>query len=583
MKTKNSTVIVIFFLASLLITGCKKDKENDNDNLQTSDLFEGAFDNRTIYPEPVVKTYATQQGGLLQTEVYPGQIIILVSGPTADQVNQLVTKNGGTIIAQLPKAGHYVVEIDPAITNAFLNAVYDSPLVKYAMPNQPSKARTADFAGSGVTKSVLTGNESSIIQTVDVESMVDGCGAVSHLDAVARIAALSGVSVNTNDVSTNIYGDSDFDKPFRETIRLIEYSYIHKTPVVINVSLGGDDDVQGASFAYYQFMCHALETISLSNPDILDYAVVLLSCTNAHRNETQDINSLKSIDPSSVIWKHLYFVGSEEGAGGCTTPGEGTGYADPGTENYLAAPSCNQPVPDAQCTATGNSAAVPQLAGVVARTWEILKSDNNTLTVAEITEYLWAYQKQYSGNVPTPDQLVAFITGIVPVALYDGTWSGTFYYTATVPQEEGPPEIINTSFMISFTLVSEVNIPGYPHLLRFQAVSCSDPVFGATMSVVPNAQMSMVFLPGAYGSQSAQGQGLLLEFPNGSTIMTNNDCDGAFTVDPTGKVIASSALVEDDAFLASSNIGDANEPGSGPGGYAYNWCKFKHWSLQKQN
>jgi hypothetical protein len=26
---------------------------------------------------------------------------------------------------------------------------------------------------------------------------------------------------------------------------------------------------------------------------------------------------------------------------------------------------------------------------------------------------------------------------------------------------------------------------------------------------------------------------------------------------------------------------DANTPGSGPGGYAYNWCTFTSWSLTK--
>ena len=405
MKTVNSAVILMLILVLMINAGCKKDKDDNNNDPQNSTLFEGAFDHRTTHPDPAVKTYVTQEGGLQQTEIYPGEIVVLVSGPSAEQVNELVTKNGGTIIVQVPKAGHYVVEVEPDKTNEFLNAMYDSPLVKFARPNQPCKARTvnAEFPEDGTLKASLTGNEGSIIQTVDVEAAIDGCGNVSHLDAISRIAAKSGVGVNTNDVSTNIYGDTDFDLPFRETLQLIEYSYIHKTPVVINVSLGGRDDVPGAALAFYQFMCHALDSISSNDPKILEYSVVLMSCTDILQNETQTINSLKSVDPSSAIWNHLYFVGATEGPGGCTTPGEGVGYADPGTQNYLSAPACNQPIPDAQCTATGNSAAVPQISGVVAKTYELLKQDNKTMQVSEITEYLWAYQNTYSGNLPTPD------------------------------------------------------------------------------------------------------------------------------------------------------------------------------------
>jgi hypothetical protein len=404
---------------------------------------------------------------------------------------------------------------------------------------------------------------------------------MTHLEAVALKAGEAGTGVNTHDVSVDPDENADLSYPFRKTIELIEYSYVNKKPVVINLSMGGDDAIPGCANEFYTIMCYVLDSIATLNPQILDYAVVMMACTNNYENETSEINALTSIDPGSVIWNHLYFVGAGEGAGGCTTPGTGQGYADPGTGNYLSAPSCNQPIPTTNCSPSGNSFAVPQLAGVVAKTYELLKQDNNLKQLSEITEALWAYQAQYSGNLPTPEQLVAFITGIVPVALYDGTWQGTFSYRASVPQDEDPNEIINTSFMVTITLKSEVSLPDYPHLLRIQSVTCSDPRFGATMAVVPNQELSMVFIPGNYGSQGAQGMGIIIEFPNGSTIMTNNSYDGCFSIDPTGTVIASTAIVEDDAFLAGTGIGDSEDPTSGPGLYAYNWCTFRHWKFEK--
>ncbi len=594
------SVVVIVALWAVTWMGCSKDDKDDDDNVtQPSVLFEGAFDSIITYPAPAELIYVSQDGGLVKADVFPGQVIVLATTETtADQMKELVVKNSGKIVVQVPFIGHYVIQTDPAKTNAFLNAMYSSPLVSLACPNRPSTAKNA-VGESGIRKSTLQenairestigesairlkssmGDAGSIIQTVDVESMI-GCNQLSHLDAVALVAAQSGVGVNTNDVSVDIYGRGDYSRPFVKTVQLIEYAYQHKTPMVINLSLGGKDEKAGDPMLFYTLMCSTLETVARKKAEMLEYVVVNLALTNNHWDESPEINVLKAKDPESEIWKHLYFVGAEEGAGGCTDGG-GVGYAVSGTENYLSAPACNQPIPTTNCALTGTSGAVPQVSGVVARTYELLKQDNQELPLWQISDALWQYQKSYSGNLPTPEQLVAFITGDIQEALYDGNWKGTFQYRASVPQEEGPNVIVNASFMVTFTLKSEVAVTGYPHLLRFQVVTCSDPRFGATMPVVPDQQLSMAFLPGSYGSQSDQGLGIIIEFPNGSTIMTNNDEAGTFTVDPTGRIIESTALVEDDAFLASTGIGDSNDPNSGPGLYAYNWCMFKHWKVER--
>jgi hypothetical protein len=166
---------------------------------------------------------------------------------------------------------------------------------------------------------------------------------------------------------------------------------------------------------------------------------------------------------------------------------------------------------------------------------------------------------------------------------YDGVWNGTFYYTAEVPQDPpDPPLIVNTSFNLSVTLVSIASIPGFDQVLNITSVICSDPTFGATSSVVPVSPISVAMLPETFGSTSKWGMGFQINFPNGSHIGTNNAIDGSFTVDLYGHYIANSNLVSEEAFSAGLSIYNSNDPGSGPGGYAYNWCTFTGWSFTRQ-
>lgn len=581
--------ILLTALAVVNWQGCSDDNGQDDDNPQTTVLFAEAYDSSGAIPAAEVMTFVTQEGGLMKAEVYAGQVIIHSSNATATQMHELVVKNGGRIVAQIPGAGNYLAVTDKTKMSLFLNVLYDSPLVEMAFPNRPcvpKRPGTGVNAGSSglsakttLSVNALSGDAGSIVQTIDVESSI-GCDPLTHLGAVAAVAGKSGVDVHTNALEVDAEGNADYEGPFTKVVELIEYAYLHKKPVVINISMGGRDEVAGESEDFYLYMCHTLEEISTNVPGILDYAVVMIACTNNHVDETQTITGLVNRDPGADLWNHLYFVGGQSGAAGCTGGG-GTGYAASGTTSYLAAPSCDQPIPNSQCAVSGNSFAVPQVAGTVARTYELMKQEGQEMSVSEITAKLWEYQTLYSGQVPTPEQLRDYIKGIVPQALYDGTWHGTFKYTASVPQEEGPDLIVNTSFTIDFTLKSELSLPGYPHMLRFQAITCSDQRFGATMAVVPDQQLSMALLPGAYASEGEQGMGFVIEFPNGSTIMTNNNDAGCFTVNPAGTLIASTALVEDDAFLAGTNIGDSNNPLSGPGQYAYNWCTFRNWKMER--
>jgi hypothetical protein len=163
---------------------------------------------------------------------------------------------------------------------------------------------------------------------------------------------------------------------------------------------------------------------------------------------------------------------------------------------------------------------------------------------------------------------------------YSGTWSGTFNYTARwFPAPDYTEHIANGSFTLTMTL-SNLASAGGSQILYVKSVTCSDPAFGSTSAEADYSNMATLPLP--YNTTPTIGQGILITFPNGSFIGTSNSVDGSFTVSADGRTISSSAAVSSEAFTASTSVGDSNTPGSGPGGYAYNWCTFNSWSLTKQ-
>jgi len=460
--------------------------------------------------------------------------------------------------------------------------MYQSSIVADAFPN--SVVRGNGFSGnrgivSGDGNGSVDGDQGSIIQTIDLSADMGCSDHVYHKDAVGAVAAAGGAGVNVNDVTvyspkTDSAG-ADSYKSMQKMLSLLNYAYDHNLPVVINMSMGGNDNIRDDDYFYYKRFAYLLQAVEKQNPHILDNAVIILSGADVNRNETSDFEQLQNDFKNSPLWDHLYFAGSQEGANGC-----GLGYADNGTANVISAPACHIKIPNSVCTRSGNSFSAPFISGLVAETYEMLKKADIKMKLPEITAKLWQYQTENNGSLPTASELYSICAGNGGFGnKYDGTWNGIFYYTATISQPTGPPTIVNTSFTLSMTLVSSASVPGYPQMLTVTSVTCSDPTFGATSAVVPTAPLSMALLPAAFGSPSLSGMGITIDFPNGSHIFTSNSVDGAFTIDANGRNLASTNLVLNAAFSAGGQVEDSNLPGSGPGGYAYNWCTFTSWSL----
>ncbi|NOU46157.1 MAG: hypothetical protein HOO86_03745 [Bacteroidales bacterium] len=576
MKTSRFIPVYLMITVGLILfvlSACNKKDGNEN----PSGLLADSFDHTTAYPAPDKLTFTRENGSTTSDSVFPGQFVILTTDATAAQLTQLVSQNDGTIIAQVPNAGLFLATIDVAGTDAFLAAMYESSYVVDAFPNDIVHAKGyLDQCG----RVSVTGDKNSLVQTIDVSADMGCSENILHKDAVGDLAAAGGVSANVNDVT--VYNPetptagADTYKSMQKILELLNYAYDHNQPIIINISMGGDDYVALDNYWYHKRFCYLLQAVEKQNPHILDNAIILMSGADAKTNETDDFEQLYQNDfGNSPIWEHLYFVESQEGANGCNL-----GYVDPGTANVVSAPACHIQMPNSVCTRSGNSFSTPFIANLVGQTHELLKNAAIDVSLSVIMSKLWTYQTENNGTLPTVAQLYSICAGNGGFDnKYDGVWSGTFYYTARVPNESDPPTIVNKSFTFNITLVSTASVPGYPQLLSVTSATCSDPAFGATSPIVPVATLSMAFLPAAFGSVSQMGMAINVEFPNGSHISTTNFVDGSFSVDANGRVIASTNLVADEAFSAAGLVENSNEPGSGPGGYAYNWCTFKSWSF----
>lgn len=574
----NLLLVVVAFML-IFFSGCKEKDEDD-----PAGVLEGSFDNLTSYPPPAQLEFERKDGSKVKMLVYPGQVIVLSPTGTIAEVSQLIKQNNGTVTVQIPVAGLYLATVDPAKEGDFISAMFQSFLVADAFPNAVIRVKADDgdnFTGWKNASGTLSpqGDKNSLIQTIDLNQVMGCPDGITHMQAVANVAGEGGVSVNINDVTVPDNQDlkgADYCKAMKKTLEVLNYAHEHNLPVVINMSMGGKDNVIGDNYWYYRRYITMFQAIEMKSPHLLDNAVLLMSAGDTSINETGDLQYLHQEFPGSPVWDHIYMVGSQEAPFGC-----GMGYANKGTANYLSAPACDVTIPDSPCPGTGNSFAVPRISGLVAETWEMLQQAGIVATIPEITSALCTYQSEHNGQLPTVIQLFNLFAGGEPEVDYSGTWSGTFYYKAEIPQESGPPQVVNTSFILTMTLEATVALPGYPHMLKVTAVTCSDPTFGATMAVAPDPQLSIAFLPAAYGSASDQGMAITVKFPNGSDIFTTNFPAGAFTIAADGLKIESTSLVTNNAFSAGGTVDNSTEPGSGPGGYAYNWCTFKSWSLVK--
>lgn len=121
----------VLMLATLVtVTGCKKDTSADSVN-----LLDGATEYNGERPLPADVTYL-EDGIPVTVQAHPGEFITFfhLSLSEAD-ATQLITANGGSILAKIPRIGYYFVEIDTLQTTAFCSALNANSGVISVRPN----------------------------------------------------------------------------------------------------------------------------------------------------------------------------------------------------------------------------------------------------------------------------------------------------------------------------------------------------------------------------------------------------------------------------------------------------------------
>jgi hypothetical protein len=168
------------------------------------------------------------------------------------------------------------------------------------------------------------------------------------------------------------------------------------------------------------------------------------------------------------------------------------------------------------------------------------------------------------------------ITGCPSV--YDGNYIGEFKYIYYVKGQDGEYSPVEGGFQLSVTLKCLVTSGGST-VLNITKANCSDPNFncqvGGCVPVSPSIANLPADPPANSSNPSASGQGIILFFPNGSSILTNNS-PGGMNVTTSGRILSNSLdpAYQNNTWTASG--GDFPSGSIPPGGPV---TRFLSWNL----
>lgn len=141
---------------------------------------------------------------------------------------------------------------------------------------------------------------------------------------------------------------------------------------------------------------------------------------------------------------------------------------------------------------------------------------------------------------------------------YDGQYFGIFAYDYYTYDKDYNRIVNHGSFRVNVTLECYATGAGSTYL-HITHASCTEPVFGCVMGCTP-ASISWAVMPATTPTgpfnQSLAGQGIDIEFPNGSSIWTN-PLAGALSVTTGARILSNSLEFKDDAWGA---LGENHTP-----------------------
>lgn len=260
-----------------------------------------------------------------------------------------------------------------------------------------------------------------------------------------------------------------------------------------------------------------------------------------------------------------------------------------------------------QLTAVASDASNNEVSGVL-YTWS--SSNPSVATVSSTglvegvgmgTATITVTTGDASGQVITSQIIITIATApttvtttppitVVGHSVYDGTYIGMFVYEYAEQwyDESGSlrsGEWITAGFRLTVTLESIATAGGVT-TLNITSITCSDPNFGTGLTGI-TPTLGSVMLPAdpptTPMSPSQSGMGIVIIFPNGTTLATANSV-GALSVGFEGRTLSNSLDpdIQDNTWVAQLAPKGPFSPGEFVGErFVHYLYKFKSWSLTK--
>jgi hypothetical protein len=430
----------------------------------------GAFNFAGPYPAPALVTYTDNAANTLSVLAFPGQISLSVSPSqiNAAGVAQLASDNNGTVIAQIPGAGLYWIQVTPGSEGAFITAMFANSAVLDAAPNIPQVATQSssvvDLSNATSTVPILLGTN-RVAKFDFFQNSQPVCNG-SHGAAVDAILNLNGVTASEFDISQpnpmtmlNVNGqmvtlgsESDW---LTGVGRAAEGAFQEGHRLVINLSLGsaaipddaldrGDCEGAPASFDHCSItnggtyaswkaaegglLGLVAQELQNMRPELLDNTLVVISSGNAGLNLTNEILAIQSKYPNGFA--HMIIAGGMDQSG---QPSHNFDFSNtpttpPDPTQIVYAPATDVTIPGTGgCTATGTSFAAPAISNLAAQ----LAYQFPTLTTDQIRTALLS-NPQTNGlfTIPTPQQATNAAQGLQSPPS-SGNYAGTCTATGT--------------------------------------------------------------------------------------------------------------------------------------------------------
>jgi len=349
-------------LAAALLVACG--------GLPSPAVLEGATTFTGTFPPTTPVDYVTKTGEQLAVqEAYPGFVYLYVQRSTQKgAVETFAIANDGEIVSAIPKAGLYLIEVEPGKESSFLSAGYSESWVLDGIPAIPLAIGTVivhdAYSGSKTTK-------------LDCEK--------DHGEAARIKAGRLGGSTEAVEARERVIHDRgktyEIWKPWTDIANSMMVRLWEKKKgenLVFNLSIGPDEEGL-AKESHKLFLQTFLQTLDAEiNADaalgtsVAEHVVLVIAAGNERTDLDKELGELR--EQFSEAFKHVLIVGGTKETGEIDTELnhlKDNSVKDNSAPNMVYSRGKNVPIIDGGVVAIcdGTSFAAPEVSAVLDYMW----------------------------------------------------------------------------------------------------------------------------------------------------------------------------------------------------------------------